>query len=91
MGRRVQDESLFQAEAASKTQLALPNDTAQIRDHAGISFVIEGDDARFVNGRFAQKKVSELVKLAEGRDWLGSLWRLSSKELQQVIRKQFDA
>ena len=90
MPRRSQDESIMHAESAAKPQASPSFDAAKVKEHAGMQFVIEGNDARFENGRFASKRVSELVKTPEGRDWLGGLWRIAHRDLQAVIKVQFD-
>jgi len=87
--RRQQDTSILQAEQAQ----ALPTstyDAAKLKEHAGVSYSISGNDALIANGRFPNKKISELVKTTEGRDYLGTLWKVANSELQKVIGFQFD-
>jgi hypothetical protein len=90
MGRRVQNDGMFQAEEASKPQPSPSFDAAKVKEHAGVQYRLEGIDATILNGRFQQKRVSELIKTSEGKDYLGSLWRVAHPDLQRVIKAQFD-
>jgi hypothetical protein len=87
MARHTQNEGMFHAEAAANLK---PLESAKVREHSGQQYTIEGDDATMQNGRFALKRVSDIITLPEGRDWLGGLWRTAAKDLQAVIKTQFD-
>jgi hypothetical protein len=89
--RRQQNPSVFQAEAAALVQAPVDYDSAKVREHAGVSFIVIDDDAMLKNGRYSGKKVSEIVSTVEGRDFLGGLWRTASPDLQKVIKKWFDS
>jgi len=88
--RRQTNASLLQAEQAAQQQQQPTHEGQQLREHAGISYVlVPPSDAQLLNGRFPQKKISELVKLAEGRDYLGMVWRSANSELKNVIKHHF--
>jgi hypothetical protein len=54
-------------------------------------YIIDSDqrDAVFNSGIHSGKKVSDLVKTVEGRDFLGSVWKYGKRDLNSVIRKYF--
>jgi len=55
-----------------------------------VQFCLVGiDDAVLLDGRFKDKRVSELINSVEGRDYLGDIWNSSSEELRVVLRKVF--
>jgi hypothetical protein len=89
--RRSQNNSLLQAEKAAEVSVSNTPEAVKIREFAGVQYQLEpdGKDAILVNGRFSNKKVSEVVTTVEGRDFLGGLWRMIPPDLQNIVRHQF--
>jgi hypothetical protein len=85
--RRRQNATMAQAEVAAKVPETA--EAKELKEHAGLQFMIEGTDAMLVTGRFPQKKISELIKTVEGRDYLGTLWRTVPSDLRNIIRTHF--
>jgi hypothetical protein len=48
-----------------------------------------GKDAVFHSGINKGKRISELSQTTEGRDFLGGLWKLGKRDLQNVIKQYF--
>ena len=90
--RRSHDTTLQHAENAAKVQPAPTFEAAKIREHAGVQYIVDesGEDATLVNGRYPQKKVSDIVTTTEGCDYLGTLWRVANPDLKKVIIKNIE-
>jgi hypothetical protein len=77
-----------QAEAASHT-IELYEGKKQ-KEFSGIQYLLEEGDATLLNGRYPQKRISEIVTTEEGRDYLGGIFRNAGTELQRIITAWFD-
>lgn len=90
--RRAQNPTMMAAEQAALVPLAKTPEAVQTREFAGMQFTLHQEelDATIINGRFPNKRISEIVVSVEGRDYLGGLWRTSSPELQAIIKHQFE-
>ena len=86
---RRMSNAIQQAEAASHS-VELYEGKKQ-REFSGIQYMLDGvDDAVLMNGRFPQKRISDIVKLEDGRDYLGGIFRNAGTELQRIITVWFD-
>jgi len=84
MVRRSTNTSMLQADKAQKEA-----EKVQVREKAGLKYVLEDDDLILKAGRFVDKRVSELVKTVEGRDYIGEMWENAPPEVRDVIRRYF--
>jgi len=83
---RRMDSSMVAAEKSA----ALAEKKQEVRQRAGLSYVLLEKDALLKDGRFRDKKVSELMLTVEGRDYLGGeLWKIAADDLKSVIRAHF--
>jgi hypothetical protein len=82
--RRSTNTSMLQADKAAKE-----SEKVQVREKAGLKYVLEENDLVLKSGRFVDKRISELVKTVEGRDYVGELWENAPNEMRDVIRRFF--
>ena len=82
---------IFAAEDAAARNHAHVEDYQLIpsKEHAGLQYALMSDDLLLRNGRFANRRVSELVNTVEGRDYIGQIWKTANAEVRAVIRKYF--
>ena len=82
----VQSSSSYNNREIRKSQQEVSTDTPR-----NLTYVLssDGKDAEFGSGLNSGRKVSNLVQTMEGRDWLGTVWKLGRRDLQNVIKQYF--
>ena len=83
---------IFAAEAAAEASRPTQDEAYAVippKEHAGLEYTLLTDDMLLRNGRFANQRVSDVVKTVEGRDYVGQLWRTANPEIRRVLRRFF--
>ena len=91
MTRKMSMEILAAEEAAERARPTVEDSFRLIteKEHAGTRYSLLSDDLLIRGGRFSDRRVSELVRTVEGRDFVGQLWKLANAEMRNVIRLYF--